>query len=111
MNITIIGLNVLTSFNRNVFFPPKLSCVSSVHASLVPLTLSTRHNLTSNISQPQKPLSAVSANLASDTTSLLSTDEATLGRHLAQCLIQIGVSDVFSVPGYFNLSLLDHLSA
>ncbi|KAJ0747742.1 putative pyruvate decarboxylase [Helianthus annuus] len=37
--------------------------------------------------------------------------EATLGCHLARRLVQIGVSDVFSVPGDFNLSLLDHLIA
>ncbi|KAM6576418.1 hypothetical protein CsatB_028255 [Cannabis sativa] len=34
-----------------------------------------------------------------------------LGGHLAQRLVQIGVSDVFSVPGDFNLVLLDHLVA
>ncbi|CAA3009034.1 pyruvate decarboxylase 1 [Olea europaea subsp. europaea] len=37
--------------------------------------------------------------------------EATLGRHLARRLVQVGVSDVFSVPGDFNLTLLDHLIA
>ncbi|KAK9057801.1 hypothetical protein SSX86_022639 [Deinandra increscens subsp. villosa] len=36
-----------------------------------------------------------------------SISEATLGRHLARRLVQIGVSDVFSVPGDFNLTLLD----
>ncbi|KAK1286263.1 Pyruvate decarboxylase 4 [Acorus calamus] len=40
-----------------------------------------------------------------------STCEATLGRHLARRLVQIGVSDVFTVPGDFNLTLLDHLIA
>ncbi|KAG1346418.1 pyruvate decarboxylase 1 [Cocos nucifera] len=35
----------------------------------------------------------------------------TLGRHLARRLVQIGVQDVFSVPGDFNLTLLDHLIA
>ncbi|XP_008805886.2 pyruvate decarboxylase 1 [Phoenix dactylifera] len=35
----------------------------------------------------------------------------TLGRHLALRLVQIGVRDVFSVPGDFNLTLLDHLIA
>lgn len=39
----------------------------------------------------------------------ISFSEATLGRHLARRLVQIGVSDVFSVPGDFNLTLLDHL--
>ncbi|XP_042066772.1 pyruvate decarboxylase 1-like [Salvia splendens] len=37
--------------------------------------------------------------------------EATLGRHIARRLVQIGVSDVFSVPGDFNLTLLDDLIA
>ncbi|KAL0011264.1 hypothetical protein SO802_006372 [Lithocarpus litseifolius] len=35
----------------------------------------------------------------------------TLGRHLARRLVEIGVRDVFSVPGDFNLALLDHLIA
>ncbi|XP_072994330.1 pyruvate decarboxylase 1 [Typha latifolia] len=35
----------------------------------------------------------------------------TLGRHLARRLVQIGIRDVFSVPGDFNLTLLDHLLA
>lgn len=34
-----------------------------------------------------------------------------LGGHLARRLVQIGVKDVFSVPGDFNLTLLDHLIA
>ncbi|KAH7667574.1 pyruvate decarboxylase protein [Dioscorea alata] len=37
--------------------------------------------------------------------------DATLGRHLARRLVQIGVRDVFAVPGDFNLTLLDHLIA
>jgi pyruvate decarboxylase len=37
--------------------------------------------------------------------------EATLGSHLARRLVQIGISEVFSVPGDFNLTLLDHLIA
>ncbi|KAF8012944.1 hypothetical protein BT93_I0953 [Corymbia citriodora subsp. variegata] len=37
--------------------------------------------------------------------------DATLGRHLSRRLVQIGVTDVFSVPGDFNLTLLDHLIA
>jgi len=36
---------------------------------------------------------------------------STLGRHLARRLVEVGVSDVFSVPGDFNLTLLDHLLA
>jgi pyruvate decarboxylase len=35
--------------------------------------------------------------------------EASLGRHLARRLVQVGVSDVFAVRGDFNLTLLDHL--
>ncbi|XP_058737086.1 pyruvate decarboxylase 2-like [Vicia villosa] len=41
----------------------------------------------------------------------VSTMDATLGRHLAQRLVQVGVTDVFSVPGDYNLLLLDHLIA
>ncbi|XP_034583018.1 pyruvate decarboxylase 2 [Setaria viridis] len=37
--------------------------------------------------------------------------DATLGRHLARRLVQVGVSDVLAVPGDFNLTLLDHLIA
>ncbi|KAF7012230.1 hypothetical protein CFC21_026441 [Triticum aestivum] len=37
--------------------------------------------------------------------------EATLGSHLARRLVEVGVSDVFAVPGDFNLTLLDHLIA
>ncbi|PIA32969.1 hypothetical protein AQUCO_04200008v1 [Aquilegia coerulea] len=33
----------------------------------------------------------------------------TLGRHIARRLAQIGIRDVFSVPGDFNLTLLDFL--
>ncbi|KAJ4733560.1 Pyruvate decarboxylase [Rhynchospora pubera] len=42
---------------------------------------------------------------------LTSASEATLGRHVARRLVQAGVNDVFSVPGDFNLTLLDHLLA
>ncbi|KAB8106994.1 hypothetical protein EE612_041547 [Oryza sativa] len=38
-----------------------------------------------------------------------SSGDATLGGHLARRLVQVGVSDVFAVPGDFNLTLLDHL--
>ena len=44
-------------------------------------------------------------------SSVISACDATLGRHLARRLVQIGVTDVFSVPGDFNLTLLDHLIA
>ncbi|VAH89878.1 unnamed protein product [Triticum turgidum subsp. durum] len=40
---------------------------------------------------------------------VVSAGEASLGRHLARRLVQVGVSDVFAVPGDFNLTLLDHL--
>ncbi|KAK6932656.1 Thiamine pyrophosphate enzyme, central domain [Dillenia turbinata] len=45
------------------------------------------------------------------TSQLIRTSPGTLGRHLARRLLQIGVKDVFSVPGDFNLTLLDHLIA
>lgn len=37
--------------------------------------------------------------------------EWTLGRYIARRLVEIGVRDVFTVPGDFNLILLDHLIA
>lgn len=43
--------------------------------------------------------------------SIIASSDATLGRHLAHRLVQIGVKDVFSVPGDFNLVLLDHIIA
>ncbi|CAK7330527.1 unnamed protein product [Dovyalis caffra] len=36
---------------------------------------------------------------------------STLGRHLARGLVQIGITDVFSMPGDFNFALLDHVIA
>ncbi|MQM22603.1 hypothetical protein Taro_055657 [Colocasia esculenta] len=42
---------------------------------------------------------------------LIPFNDATLGRHIARRLVQVGVTDVFTVPGYFNLTLLDHLIA
>ncbi|XP_052174269.1 pyruvate decarboxylase 1 [Diospyros lotus] len=42
---------------------------------------------------------------------LINCAESTLGRHLARRLVEIGANDVFSVPGDFNLTLLDHLIA
>ncbi|XP_024988906.1 pyruvate decarboxylase 1 [Cynara cardunculus var. scolymus] len=41
----------------------------------------------------------------------VSSSTGSLGGHLARRLVQIGVKDVFSVPGDFNLTLLDHLIA
>ncbi|WVZ67192.1 hypothetical protein U9M48_016307 [Paspalum notatum var. saurae] len=40
-----------------------------------------------------------------------SNSSSTLGRHLARRLVQVGVRDVFAVPGDFNLTLLDELMA
>ncbi|XP_042419012.1 pyruvate decarboxylase 1 [Zingiber officinale] len=57
------------------------------------------------------PGTACSAVAPSAVVPAAGTCEATLGRHLALRLVQIGVSDVFSVPGDFNLTLLDHLIA
>lgn len=42
---------------------------------------------------------------------LPSSTWGTLGRYLGRRLVQVGVKDVFSVPGDFNLTLLDHLIA
>ncbi|KAJ8761121.1 hypothetical protein K2173_000800 [Erythroxylum novogranatense] len=47
----------------------------------------------------------------SQTPAPVSGHAGTLGRHLARRLVEIGVRDVFSVPGDFNLTLLDHLIA
>ncbi|KAK4833405.1 hypothetical protein QYF36_004282 [Acer negundo] len=44
-------------------------------------------------------------------TSIVNPTESTLGSHIARRLVQVGVTDVFSVPGDFNLTLLDHLIA
>ncbi|KAJ6778102.1 PYRUVATE DECARBOXYLASE [Salix koriyanagi] len=54
---------------------------------------------------------AVSAIQSSASPTLINPSESTLGRHLARRLVQIGVTDVFSVPGDFNLTLLDDLIA
>ncbi|EAZ44507.1 hypothetical protein OsJ_29124 [Oryza sativa Japonica Group] len=37
--------------------------------------------------------------------------DTTLGRHLAHRLVQVGVSNVFAMPGDLKLTLLDHLIA
>lgn len=49
--------------------------------------------------QPPEPLLTITNN------------KGTLGCHLARRLVEIGVNDVFSVPGDFNLTLLDHIVA
>jgi len=43
---------------------------------------------------------------------LLVTNESnTLGHHVVKRLVEIGINDVFAVPGDFNLTLLDYLVA
>ncbi|PRQ19971.1 putative pyruvate decarboxylase [Rosa chinensis] len=49
--------------------------------------------------------------IPSSSTSPIMLSNATLGGYLARRLVQIGVADVFSVPGDSNLILLDHLIA
>lgn len=49
--------------------------------------------------QPQYPYTRINCNASS------------LGRHIARRLLEVGVNDVFTVPGDFNLVLLDHLLA
>lgn len=44
-------------------------------------------------------------------SSVVDPGKGTMGRHLARRLVEIGVNDVFSVPGDFNLTLLDHILA
>ncbi|XP_057982953.1 pyruvate decarboxylase 1 [Malania oleifera] len=57
------------------------------------------------------PNGSSSAMHSSVAPSVVASSEATLGRHLARRLVEIGVNDVFSVPGDFNLTLFDHLIA
>ncbi|CAN6715537.1 unnamed protein product [Malus baccata var. baccata] len=57
------------------------------------------------------PNGAASAIQSSAPSTVINSCDATLGRHLARRLVQIGVTDVFTVPGDFNLTLLDHLIA
>jgi pyruvate decarboxylase len=42
---------------------------------------------------------------------VLAEGPRTLGRYIAARLVEVGVRDVFTVPGDFNLVLLDHLLA
>ena len=58
-------------------------------------------------SAPGCPMASTPAQPAAALTAV----EASLGRHLARRLVQVGVGDVFAVPGDFNLTLLDHLIA
>ena len=55
------------------------------------------------------PASAHGAPIMPSHPAAASAGEASLGRHLARRLVQVGVTDVFAVPGDFNLTLLDHL--
>ncbi|KAG7027885.1 Pyruvate decarboxylase 1 [Cucurbita argyrosperma subsp. argyrosperma] len=52
---------------------------------------------------------SVSAIQDSVPTAAVTSWDATLGGHLARRLVQIGITDLFTVPGDFNLTLLDHL--
>lgn len=54
---------------------------------------------------------AVSTVGESHSPSIVAPPDATLGRHVARRLVEIGIRDVFTVPGDFNLTLLDHLIA
>ncbi|KAK3406837.1 hypothetical protein EUGRSUZ_K02969 [Eucalyptus grandis] len=71
--------------------------VGSLETSTLPSKVARPHNGVASIVQPSYSIAA------------LGPSEATLGCHLARRLVEIGVGDVFSVPGDFNLSLLDHL--
>jgi pyruvate decarboxylase len=48
---------------------------------------------------------------SSPTTAPSIPANSTLGRHLARRLAEVGARDVFTVPGDFNLTLLDELEA
>ncbi|KAF8397253.1 hypothetical protein HHK36_016163 [Tetracentron sinense] len=54
---------------------------------------------------------AVSALQDSVSPAVIGSSDSTLGSHIARRLVQAGVTDVFSVPGDFNLTLLDYLVA
>ncbi|KAM7463938.1 hypothetical protein LguiA_032059 [Lonicera macranthoides] len=72
--------------------------------------LDTSHPTTTDLGGP--PSNGVVSTVQSSTvTTPLNSAHSTLGGHIARRLVQIGVSDVFSVPGDFNLTLLDHLIA
>ncbi|KAL5740358.1 hypothetical protein ACOSQ2_029538 [Xanthoceras sorbifolium] len=49
------------------------------------------------------------ANHNSNHSAIISLSTQTLGHHLAHRLVEIGVSDIFTVPGDSNLTLLDYL--
>ncbi|CAH8269718.1 unnamed protein product [Arabidopsis lyrata] len=66
---------------------------------------------TGDVGSPPSNAVATIQDSAPTTATSLDSSEATLGRHLARRLVQAGVTDIFSVPGDFNLTLLDHLIA
>lgn len=45
------------------------------------------------------------------TPEVLNDSSSCLGGHIARRLVEIGIKDIFTVPGDFNLILLDHLIA
>ncbi|KAL6620396.1 hypothetical protein ACP70R_035535 [Stipagrostis hirtigluma subsp. patula] len=57
------------------------------------------------------PVANSHAVIAAPAPTVVAPAGATLGRHLARRLVQIGATDVFAVPGDFNLTLLDYLVA
>ncbi|XP_062231635.1 pyruvate decarboxylase 1 isoform X2 [Phragmites australis] len=57
------------------------------------------------------PVANSHAVIATPPPSAVAPAGATLGRHLARRLVQIGATDVFAIPGDFNLTLLDYLIA
>ncbi|XP_039158933.1 pyruvate decarboxylase 1 [Eucalyptus grandis] len=63
------------------------------------------------IGSPPSGAASVMQSLALPHALAAGSPDATMGRHIARRLVQIGVTDVFSVPGDFNLVLLDHLIA
>ncbi|KAJ4978705.1 hypothetical protein NE237_009485 [Protea cynaroides] len=72
-------------------------------------TMDSRKPASNNVcSLPSSGVSVVQNSVA---PSLIASSEATLGCHLARRLVEIGATDVFSVPGDFSLILLDHLIA
>ncbi|CAI8601020.1 unnamed protein product [Vicia faba] len=57
------------------------------------------------------PNGTVSTIQKSTSSTTLASSQSTLGSHLARRLVEVGVTDVFTVPGDFNLTLLDYLIA
>uniref|UniRef100_A0A0C9RLS4 pyruvate decarboxylase n=1 Tax=Wollemia nobilis TaxID=56998 RepID=A0A0C9RLS4_9CONI len=54
---------------------------------------------------------SVNCGLQSTPVPIIGAGGGTLGSHLARRLVQVGVRDIFTVPGDFNLTLLDYLIA